>query len=196
MARVECAGGAALSKLERASAGGSGTNVADLFLQQWFNLPDPAVEEALYDSAVTRQFVGIDLGHEPVPSETTLCRFRHLLEEHQPGEQILASVNLHLQAEGVAHHHRHDRGRDHPARAHVDREPGAAARSRDAPDQERQFVVFRHEGPCGSGRQDQNHPHRGRPRRRMLLTRRCCPNCCIGEELGSGAISLIAVKPK
>jgi len=102
------------------------------FLQQWFNLSDPAVEETLYDSAVMRQFVGIDLGHEPVPDETTVCKFRHLLEEHQLGEQILGTVNLHLQAQ-------------------VDQEPGAAARSGDAPDQERQSVVLRHEGPCGRG---------------------------------------------
>ena len=71
------------------------------FLQQWFNLSDPAVEEALYDSAVMRQFVGIDLGQEPVPDETTVCKFRHLLEKHQLGEQILGTVNLHLQARGV-----------------------------------------------------------------------------------------------
>jgi len=71
------------------------------FLQQWFNLSDPAVEEALYDSAVMRQFVGIDLGREPVPDETTVCKFRHLLEEHQLGEQILGTVNLHLQGRGV-----------------------------------------------------------------------------------------------
>src|SRR6202047_4725236 len=71
------------------------------FLQQWFNLSDPAVEETLYDSAGMRQFVGIDLGHEPVPDETTACKFRHLLEEHQLGEQILGTVNLHLQAQGV-----------------------------------------------------------------------------------------------
>src|SRR3989449_6167740 len=71
------------------------------FLQQWFNLSDPAVEEALYDSAVMRQFVGIDLGCEPAPDETTVCKFRHLLEEHQLGEQILGRVNLHLQAGGV-----------------------------------------------------------------------------------------------
>jgi IS5 family transposase len=32
------------------------------FLQQWFNLSDPAVEEALYDSQAMRRFVGIDLG--------------------------------------------------------------------------------------------------------------------------------------
>ena len=60
------------------------------FLQQWFNLSDPAVEEALYDSPVMRQFVGIDLGQEPAPDETTVCKFRHLLEEHGLGEKILA----------------------------------------------------------------------------------------------------------
>ena len=70
------------------------------FLQQWFNLSDPGVEEALYGSAVMRQFVGIDLGCEPAPDET-ICKFRHLLEEHQLGEQILGEVNLRLQAKGV-----------------------------------------------------------------------------------------------
>jgi len=71
------------------------------FLQQWFNLADPAVEEALYDSATLRQFVGIDLGAEPVPDETTVCKFRHLLEEHNLGEEILGTVNLHLETKGV-----------------------------------------------------------------------------------------------
>src|SRR5438034_11769288 len=120
------------------------------FLQQWFNLSDPAVEEALYDSAVMRQFVGIDLGCEPVPDETTVCKFRHLLEEHQLGEQILGQVNLHLQAQGVRHDG-HDRGRDNPARTHFDKEPGAAARSGDAPDEEGQTMVLRDEGARGGG---------------------------------------------
>ena len=144
------------------------------FLQQWFNISDPAVEEALYDSPVMRQFVGIDLGQEPAPDETTVCKFRHLLEEHRLGEKILGTVNLHLQARGV-HHHRHDRGRNHPARAHVDQEPRAAARSRDAPDQERQAVVFRDEGPCRSGQQDQDHPYgssHGGPCRRLASAAR------------------------
>src|SRR6202795_4948760 len=70
------------------------------FLQQWFTLSDPAVEEALYDSAGMRQFVGIDLGNEPVPDETTVCKFRHLLEAHQLGERLLGQVNLYLQAQG------------------------------------------------------------------------------------------------
>src|SRR5664279_5357016 len=67
------------------------------FLQQWFNLSDPGLEEALYDSVVMRQFVGIDLGQEPVPDETTVCKFRHLLEEHRLGGEILQTVNLYLQ---------------------------------------------------------------------------------------------------
>jgi transposase, IS5 family len=71
------------------------------FLQQWFNLSDPAVEEALYDSPVMRQFVGIDLGSEPAPDETTVCKFRHLLEEHRLGGEILETVNLYLQQRGV-----------------------------------------------------------------------------------------------
>src|ERR1700685_4379464 len=71
------------------------------FLQQWFNLSDPAVEEALYDSVVMRGFVGIDLGQEPVPDETTMCKFRHLLEEHGLGGEMLETVNLYLEGKGV-----------------------------------------------------------------------------------------------
>jgi len=66
-------------------------------VQQWFNLSDPGVEEALYDSAVLRQFVGIDLGQEPAPDETTVCKFRHLLEEHDFGGAMLEAVNQHRQ---------------------------------------------------------------------------------------------------
>jgi transposase, IS5 family len=71
------------------------------FLQQWFSLSDPAVEEALYDSVLMRQFAGIDLGQEPAPDETTVCKFRHLLEEHGVGGAMLETVNLHMQEKGV-----------------------------------------------------------------------------------------------
>ena len=71
------------------------------FLQQWFNLSDPAVEEALYDSPLMREFVGIDLGREPVPDETTVCKFRHLLEAQEIGAAMLETVNGHLQKKGV-----------------------------------------------------------------------------------------------
>ena len=71
------------------------------FLQQWFNLSDPAVEEALYDSMAMRHFVAIDLGQEAVPDETTVCKFRHLLERHGLGEKIFARVNGYLESRGV-----------------------------------------------------------------------------------------------
>src|ERR671919_2326702 len=71
------------------------------FLQHWFNLSDPAVEEALYDSRAMRAFVGIDLGREPAPDETTVCKFRHLLEAHDLGERVFAEVREYLQAQGM-----------------------------------------------------------------------------------------------
>jgi len=70
------------------------------FLQHWFNLSDPGAEEALYDSRAMREFVGIDLGKEPVPDETTICKFRHLLEKHKLGTKLFKEVSKFLQANG------------------------------------------------------------------------------------------------
>src|SRR5882672_9754642 len=67
------------------------------FLQHWFNLSDPAVEEALYESVSMRSFAGIDLGREPVPDETTVCKFRHLLEKHDLGKRMFEEIGRHLQ---------------------------------------------------------------------------------------------------
>lgn len=71
------------------------------FLQLWFNLSDPAVEEALYDSAAMRSFADIDLGREAAPDETTVCKFRHLLERHKLGKPLLQVVNAHLKSCGI-----------------------------------------------------------------------------------------------
>ena len=71
------------------------------FLQQWFNLSDPGVEDALYDSLAMRGFAGIDLGREPAPDETTVCKFRHLLEHHELGKPMLARVNAYLEKHGL-----------------------------------------------------------------------------------------------
>jgi transposase, IS5 family len=62
------------------------------FMQQWFNLSDPAMEDTLYDSESIRRFAGIELSEDPVPDESTILRFRHLLERHQLSEQIFALV--------------------------------------------------------------------------------------------------------
>lgn len=71
------------------------------FLQHWFNLSDPAVEETLYDSRAMRQFVGIDLGREPVPDETTVCKFRHLLESRNLGDRLFGLINEYLAENGL-----------------------------------------------------------------------------------------------
>jgi IS5 family transposase len=70
------------------------------FLQHWFNLADLACEEALYDSASLRRFVGIDLGCEPVPDATTMLKFRRLLNDNQLGQALFAKVGQQLQARG------------------------------------------------------------------------------------------------
>lgn len=71
------------------------------FVQHWFNLADEACEEALLDSTALRRFVGIDLGRERVPDSTTLLKFRRLLEKHQLGEQLFATVGRVLQSRGL-----------------------------------------------------------------------------------------------
>ena len=70
------------------------------FVQQWFNLSDPGVEEALYESAALR-LVGVDLRVAPAPDETTICRFRHLLEKHDLGGLMLEAANPYLEAKGT-----------------------------------------------------------------------------------------------
>lgn len=67
------------------------------FLQQWFNLSDPQAEDALYDSESMRRFAGIELGEDTVPDESTILRFRHLLEEHRLTERMFAEVRTLLE---------------------------------------------------------------------------------------------------
>jgi IS5 family transposase len=80
---------------------GRGIMLRTYFVQQWFSLSDPGVEEALYDSAGLRRFVGVDLGRAPAPDETSVCRFRHLLEMHDLGGAVLDAVNHHLASKGI-----------------------------------------------------------------------------------------------
>ncbi len=71
------------------------------FLQHWFELSDPGAEVALYDSRAMRLFVGIDLGNEPVPDETTICNFRHLMERNNLGDELFRLVNVYLSENGM-----------------------------------------------------------------------------------------------
>jgi IS5 family transposase len=71
------------------------------FLQQWFGLSDPAMEEALHDVPLYREFAGLDNWTMRLPDESTILRFRHLLEKHKLAAQILALVNDHLRDKGL-----------------------------------------------------------------------------------------------
>jgi len=70
------------------------------FLQQWFSLSDPAVEEAIYDRISFQKFLNIDL-MDGAPDETTILNFRHLLEEHQIPKKIFKLVNEFLERAGL-----------------------------------------------------------------------------------------------
>ena len=62
------------------------------FMQQWFNLSDPTAEDGLYDSESMRRFAGLELADDAIPDETTICKFRHLLERHALTSAIFDAV--------------------------------------------------------------------------------------------------------
>ena len=70
------------------------------FMQQWFTLSDPAMEEALHDVPLFREFAGLNWD-TAVPDETTILRFRRLLEDHKLSAQILTLINELLSAKGL-----------------------------------------------------------------------------------------------
>lgn len=71
------------------------------FLQQWFDLSDPAAEDAIYDSESMRRFAGIELGQDKIPDESTILRFRHLLEEHSLTEAMFREIRGLLEEKGL-----------------------------------------------------------------------------------------------
>jgi len=71
-------------------------------MQQWYDLSDPAMEDALIEVPTMRRFAGIDLISDRIPDETTILGFRHLLEKHNLGKQIFETVKAHLKANGMA----------------------------------------------------------------------------------------------
>ena len=71
------------------------------FMQQWFTLSDPAMEESLHDVPLFREFAGLDNWNTRLPDESTILRFRHLLEKYKLAPQILATVNDMLRDKGL-----------------------------------------------------------------------------------------------
>jgi len=71
------------------------------FMQQWFGLSDPAMEEALWETPLLRKFAGIDIDFEGVPDETTILNFRHLLEKHELGKALFDEMAAILVERGL-----------------------------------------------------------------------------------------------
>lgn len=71
------------------------------FLQQWYNLSDPEMEDAIYDRNSFQKFLDLDMLAEPAPDETTILNFRHLLEEHALQEKMFNKVNGILEERGL-----------------------------------------------------------------------------------------------
>ena len=69
-------------------------------VQLFYNLSDPGMEDLLYDVESVRRFVGLKLS-EPMPDETTILHFRHLLEEHKLGDGLFGEINRHLASQGL-----------------------------------------------------------------------------------------------
>jgi IS5 family transposase len=70
-------------------------------LQQWYGLSDPGVEEARYDIESMRRFVGLELGEDAIPDETTVLNFRHLLEAHNLASAVFEAVKAYLGEQGL-----------------------------------------------------------------------------------------------
>jgi transposase, IS5 family len=162
------------------------------FQQHWFNLSDPAVEDAVYDSQAKRRFVEIDLAHEPAPDETTLCRFCLLLEARDLGRRLFDEVQHHLAANElqVATGTIVDAV---PAKAGI---INARPRPRTAPgratpiNQEGQPVALRPEGACWRRQPHQAHSRGGGdPGRPPGIAR----SICLAKRPGCGATRPIAV---
>jgi IS5 family transposase len=71
------------------------------FLQQWYALSDPAMEEALYEIESMRRFAGLELADDALPDETTILKFRHLLEQHGLTAQMMNLINDTLEQRGL-----------------------------------------------------------------------------------------------
>src|SRR6202521_4734821 len=121
------------------------------FLQQWFNLSDPQAEDAIYDSESMRRFVRVELGDEVVPDETTILRFRHLLEQAwaDPSDlQFDRRVAGRTAAVAALGNHR---GRDHHRSAEFDQKRRCDPRPGDEADPQGPQLALRDEAAHRSG---------------------------------------------
>lgn len=71
------------------------------FLQLWHNLSDPMMEASIYDRMSFQKFLGFDYFGGVIPDESSICRFRHLLEKHGLSKKLLSCINEHLNMHGL-----------------------------------------------------------------------------------------------
>ena len=134
-------------------------------LQQWYNLSDPGAEEALYDIQSMRAFCNLELGRDPIPDETTILNFRHLLEVHELTKTVFEAVAEHLEARGALL-----RGGTIVDATLIAASPSTKneAGKRDSADaflEEGQSMVLRHEGARGRRCHQRACAHRRRDER-------------------------------
>ena len=132
-------------KANAAATGGVGAMLRIHFLQQWYALADPAMEEALYDSRRCGGLPGLILAVDAVPDETTILNFRHWLERHDLSRSLFEEVSAMLEERGLLMR------QGTIVDATIIAAPSSTKNSRrarpgDASDQEGQPVVLRHEG--------------------------------------------------
>ncbi len=102
---VVSAGSSNRAALSEGGSSGRPSSVSDrrdvAHLLQWYNLSDRGAEEALYDIQSMRAFCNLELGRDPIPDETTILNFRHLLEAHELTKTVFEAVAEHLEARGA-----------------------------------------------------------------------------------------------
>jgi transposase, IS5 family len=121
------------------------------FPQQWFNLSDPQAEDAIYDSESMRRFVRVELGDEVVPDETTILRFRHLLEQHGLTQAIFNSIAGLLEERRLLLRSGTIVERDHHRSAEFDQERRCDPRPGDEADPQGPQLALRDEAAHRSG---------------------------------------------
>ena len=140
-----------------------------------------------------RDFVGIDLGREPVSDETTVWRFRHLLETHDLGRQLFDAVQRHLTAKGLKV------ATGTIVDATIINAPSSTKNAGKARDPERHQTrkgnqwYFGMKAHIGIDSRTKLSTRRW-PRRPMSRTARCCPSCCTARRPAYGVIRPIAVR--
>jgi hypothetical protein len=115
-------------------------------MQQWFGYSDPAMEEALHDMPLLREFAGLDAGEEAMPDETTILKFRRLLERHQLAQTLFDETAALLAEKGLLLRQGTIVDATLIAAPAVHQEPPSETGCRDEFDQERQQLLLRYEG--------------------------------------------------